>query len=338
MISIGKFLGRGVNPASDSGWQASAQGLFESMLETIRAAAVNYDAAQFAWFQAEIAHLSGRVKIETDPAQFPIVAELFAKILDEDKKGLERVFRDQGAEMRSMLKLMSISLSLLGVDDDESIEKLKWLGRDIDQVNSVRDIVDFKNRFKKSVEEIQAASIIRRKKTETVMSELERQVEQSRARLEEFHVDPSKDPVTGLPTKEDASNVISYLAGRDGLSFVMVLSLQQLPALNAKFGHQVGNLILQGFRDQLNQRMSGNGQLFRWGGKSFVAIFEKSDLAKEENGEMVRLLTSSSNLQIDTGAKKLLVPVAPKWLCLGRAETISGPQLLERIEKFASDL
>ena len=333
MISLGKFLG-----GKAATWSGAMVALVHSLFDVFGEAAVNHEQARYDEFRLELNGLAERITAETEPESIPIVAGLFFKLADEYKRGIERVLKDQSAELKSLVKLMTKTVTALGADDTDSISKIRALNKDIDRVHTIRDIAEFKGRLKQSLDELQQSVELRKKNASLAVADLKRELDESRARLSDFRVDPKKDAVTGLPTRDDATNVLAYLCGRDDLGFVVILNVQQLPALNVKYGHQVGNVILQNYRDQLEQRLEAGGRLFRWGGKSFLIIFSKAESTKVDGADIVRSLGATVSLEIDTGTRRAMVPILPKCLCLGRSEKFSALQLIERIEKFAADL
>lgn len=333
MISIARFLGRG-----EEGAQEAVYALAESILETVAANTLPYDAAKHKDFLEDMRDISSRITPEATPEHMAVIADMFSKLMDMQKRGLERVLCEQAAELKALAKLVTRTLSVVGAEDQKSLEKITALSRDIDKVQTLRDMVEFKGRLKQSLEELQKQAEERRKQRLQAEADLKRQLAESRARLADFQVDPSKDAVTGLASREQGIEHINALAAKESLSFAVVLNLQQLPALNVKFGHKTGNAVLQSYRDHLERRTGGAGRIFRWSGKCFVAVFGKSDLSREEGGDIVRSLGATINLEVDNGTRTMMVPLSPRWLCLGRTEPLTAPAMIERIEKFSADL
>ena len=333
MISIARFLGRG-----EDGTQDAVYALAESLVETAAAAALPYDPAKHKEFLEDLRDIGSRITPEATPEHMAVIADMFSKVMDGQKRGLERILREQSTELKALAKLVTRTLTVVGAEDQKSLEKITELSRDIDRVQTLREMIDFKGRLKQSIEELQKQSEERRRQRLHAEEELKRQLAESRARLADFQVDPAKDAVTGLPSREQGIEHINSLSARDSQSFAVVLNLQQLPALNVKFGHKTGNAVLQSYRDHLERRTGGAGRIFRWGGKCFVAVFGRSDVSKEEGGDIVRSLGATINLEVDNGSRTMMVPISPRWLCLGRTEALAATPMLERIEKFAADL
>lgn len=339
MISISRFLNRSPEKASvDSVCSQAAAGFVESIVEAVSNSAINYDEIRYREFQDQLATLAGQLSSAATPEDYsPLVGRLAEVILD-NRRGTEKFFRDLKDELRSIVDLITRSISVLGADESESIEKLKDLSRDFDRVQTARDVAEFKNRFRKSLDEVQKSAESRRRKMAAEMSEIKRELAQSQQRLQEFQIDPGTDAVTGLPTRDEAVESLFDLSERDAISFVFALTMQQLSVINAKYGHQAGNAILKGFSDNLQSRMGRSGRMFRWSGNCFIAIFSKDDVPQEQGGDMVRKLAANVTLEVESEGKTISIPICPKWLCLGRTETIPAPLLIERIDRFTADL
>lgn len=334
VISLGKYLAGG---READHLHVALVDLVQVLIKATAAAAVPYDEARARSFRDDVGVLGDRVRHDTEAESIPVVGEIYKHLVEENARSLERILREQGTELKALARLITRSLPVFVAEDEAAVEKVRELQNDLDSVHTLKDIVEFKKRLTASLDMLQQQTAERRKRNAHTLSELRRELDESRARLEQFSVDPTKDAVTGLPVREDAINVISFLSGKDALAFALVLRIQQLPGLNTKYGHQVGNLILQSYRDHLVARMGDCGRLFRWGGTSLVVLVDKTQITRESGGDLIRSLGSNANLEIDTGTRSMMLPISPRWLAVGRTEVIAPQQIIDKIDRFSND-
>jgi diguanylate cyclase (GGDEF)-like protein len=98
-------------------------------------------------------------------------------------------------------------------------------------------------------------------------------------------IDALTDPLTGLPNRRalfEAADRLAlhskYLKG-DPIS-VLVFDLDHFKKINDRFGHRLGDRVLQLFADILAERLETGSIVGRLGGEEFAAILPGADLAK----------------------------------------------------------
>lgn len=84
--------------------------------------------------------------------------------------------------------------------------------------------------------------------------------------------DTKVDLATGLENAGAAESAFARRLDENGKGLVAILVLDQLRALNARFGRAVGDQVLALATVDLNRELSNIGQLYRWNGPSFVVV------------------------------------------------------------------
>ncbi|MCZ4125963.1 GGDEF domain-containing protein [Streptomyces sp. H39-S7] len=117
-----------------------------------------------------------------------------------------------------------------------------------------------------------------------------------------------RDPLTGLPTRQEFETAAARLLSRGPLTVVLA-DLDGFKKVNDTFGHQVGDLVIRGAGYGLAEwnTDSAHGVVARLGGDEFVACFPAPDMAR------ARLVLS--------GLHGLLT--APLW-CQGSAVAVGA--------------
>lgn len=108
--------------------------------------------------------------------------------------------------------------------------------------------------------------------------EVERLLKQRRdaetAQLEEgaYH-----DPLTGLFNRRWLNEVVPLLAQQDAPFCVAMLDIDHFKAVNDRYGHDAGDLILRRFAETISNSVRGGDSVFRYGGEEFVVLFSTAD-------------------------------------------------------------
>lgn len=113
---------------------------------------------------------------------------------------------------------------------------------------------------------------------QTLVSRYNRQLMDKNAELERLS---RTDALTGAFNRMKIDEVLSYeleQAKRYQHNFsVIIVDIDHFKQINDNFGHQVGDLVLKGFSEQIAQCIRKTDTFGRWGGEEFVIICPQSD-------------------------------------------------------------
>jgi diguanylate cyclase len=123
----------------------------------------------------------------------------------------------------------------------------------------------------------------------------------ARARLSQA---AGTDPLTGQYNRRAMSELLGQLHQQAGLSrsrlSVVMLDIDHFKAINDRYGHLVGDQVLQEVARCLRSQLRAQDQLARWGGEEFLAVLPGAD------ADSVRNITE----RLRESVESLVVPVA----------------------------
>ncbi|WP_136441581.1 sensor domain-containing diguanylate cyclase [Pacificoceanicola onchidii] len=107
--------------------------------------------------------------------------------------------------------------------------------------------------------------------------------------------DLARDPLTGVASRKAAVDRFLSLTGRQQIGLIL-LDIDHFKSVNDRFGHIVGDRVLQAVAAQLQTRMQGTDMVARWGGEEFLILCRLDSLAElrqmaEDLREAVCLVT-----------------------------------------------
>jgi diguanylate cyclase (GGDEF)-like protein len=121
------------------------------------------------------------------------------------------------------------------------------------------------------------------------------------------------DPLTGLPMRHGFEAAFEHClrdARRNGQKlFLAVLDLDNFKNVNDRWGHPVGDMVLQHAVARLRELMRESDPLFRFGGEEFVALLRCEDLAAAVQ-LMRRLLDGLRTAPLELAAEQVSLQVS----------------------------
>jgi len=109
-----------------------------------------------------------------------------------------------------------------------------------------------------------------------LVGQVEQQARDAEVRASAFAEAALRDPLTGIPNRTHAMNVLATLHGRAQLgasSVVALMDLDHFKQVNDLYGHLTGDLVLTRVAQSLGQAVRGADCVARFGGEEFILIF-----------------------------------------------------------------
>jgi GGDEF domain-containing protein len=149
-------------------------------------------------------------------------------------------------------------------------------------------------------------------------------------------VKPGMDPCTGLPGRGEAEKAIREIAAGRHI-WAVVLILQRLPAINARFGRSVGDHLLFTEARYLKQQFSGNDRLFRWIGPSFVALMDRPNSPDAVRSEVHHMCSARFQASVVLDSRTVLIPLSVRWHLLASSDYSSATEFIGTLQALISD-
>lgn len=168
--------------------------------------------------------------------------------------------------------------SVLWVFDRGQVMERDGNGQPLRMVGSISDITDRKCAEQK-LAEAKAALERNNQQLEKLVQERTRELAQANAELQRL---VGTDPLTGTGNR---FKLESWLADKpqDLLLGVLMLDIDHFKKINDRYGHRLGDQILQQVAQQLQHRLSDQDLIIRFGGEEFLLVLAGAcdDIARE---------------------------------------------------------
>jgi diguanylate cyclase (GGDEF)-like protein len=175
---------------------------------------------------------------------------------------------------RSMIRLLARTLTPAFPFDSVVTARLRAIEAEFEQPLETAKIAEHSARLEDSV------------------GALKRELQRLRQVAETGTAGPPSDSATGLPGPAAAQQLIESRAREGKETFAAVLVLDQLRALNARFGRTVGDEVLMLAAQELDMHLGDAGILHRWRGPAFLVICTKGQQQVDDLGEKIQALVA----------------------------------------------
>lgn len=148
---------------------------------------------------------------------------------------------------------------------------------------------------------------------------------------------PDADPATGLPGKTQAESVLRSLLESEEPCHVVVLVLDTLPSLTARFGRRAADEMLHAFGRYIAPMLTEQDRLFRWSGPALVALRTGvNDVDAVGNYFRIRLEHHNFQHLVRTSTHSIPISAPPHWAVLPAMEPVES--VARKVDKLIEAL
>ncbi len=187
---------------------------------------------------------------------------------DSGSDSLEAVSDKLAYELSRLTKLLSVQLQTSGEIEQEVLST-----RD-----SMKDLIPTPQMIRMCIEQLLASNEAMREQltsTRTQMEQSQSQIDQLKVSLQESQKTLLTDPLTGIGNRRCCQSAIKHAVMRrdkaDSDAYMILLSLDNLQAINDSYGYAVGNDVLK-HTSQVLRELLPHASLARLEGDTFVII------------------------------------------------------------------
>jgi diguanylate cyclase len=142
-----------------------------------------------------------------------------------------------------------------------------------------------------------------------------------------------EDPLTGVYNREAYRIKIQESLNAEKPFVLMVLDIDDFKEINDKFGHKIGDNVLQRVMYYVKKQVRSTDLLARYGGDEFVIIMENADLANgEKKAENILKTLSKVEFHLDKTSRKIL-RITMSIGVAQRRQNDTAESLFERADK-----
>jgi len=230
------------------------------------------------------------------------------RVLEAYNRKAAGVFKGQVEELRGMVAAMTDTLQFVSSSSETSVKQLGFVESQLQRASGLDDLRQLRTYTSACLNLVKRENSRLQVETAEKIKSLKRDVERLSMRLKTASVEESEDPVTGLPARAAAEQAIEDRVSTKKGCVAALFLMDQLAAINGKFGREVGDDMVISSAHMLAKKLSG-ATLYRWSGPGFVAMFDPLVPAAEAENRARQAAAQKLERNIEAGERMLMVVI-----------------------------
>jgi len=330
MISLRSYLrGDGV-PDSE----ATYRNVVDLIIQGIALHTVHGEEAAYEQFQADVERLANTLAADAKPAELMVAAGELTRALEDYGRSTTEFIERQNCELHNMVSMLTQTVIKVGANSEASAAKLREIEKALAQARIVEDIKVLKMRLGECLNTVHAEAERQKAEGKATIAKLQSELSATRDRAGTVARPKEVDTVSGMPSKREAEKALRSLAASPEDKYVIVVVVNRVNAINARFGYAVGDQILTRCAQQFRTGLAESDELYRWQGPAFLAILPRKTRVDEVRSEIRRFADEHLEQTIEIGNRTVIVPVSSNWSVLTPSSSFDA--LLKKIEAFTA--
>jgi GGDEF domain-containing protein len=261
-----------------------------------------------------------------------VAAGRVMQLQEANAREVETFIRNQTMELQEMVRMLSETLIAISEESVHAISHLGKISKELETASRIDDLRQLKGRLQTSLHSIVEETARQKDSAKALTLRL-------RDQLSADGRPDALDKVTGLPDAACALRALANLGGpSDGSTptYLVVLCMERLTAINARFGYAMGDRLLFSFAQEAAQRFTGGDRLYRWHGPTLLAVLERPGMLRDVRVEATRMISARHEQTIDWEGRSVVLSVAARFSVIALEEHPNLETLIARINSFVS--
>jgi GGDEF domain-containing protein len=278
------------------------------LIEAIGKHAVEENEEELQRFQERLGAEAEQLKATSDLVQAGAVVNQVIKVMAEHNGTVKADQQVRASELAKSLRLMVETISEVSKSSQVATHQLSVIEKNLVDATAGADAVRMRSKLEVCLKMIREHSQIIRSQSEERVSHLKSFVastvsgQHAAALLEE-----PLDPVTGLPTRTFAENLIAERLTQKTDCLVGVVTVDRFNVLRESFGQKIMDDLIKTVAENLARRLPEATELCRWSEHSFVAITEITSSYAETSQQWRKINGFRIEKQIESRSRTALV-------------------------------
>ncbi|HTA42805.1 MAG TPA: diguanylate cyclase [Bryobacteraceae bacterium] len=302
------------------------------LLEKLISGAVIADDDEYAAFRADINRMQGFVRQDPSPEKIVFTAGSATLVMEAYNKSITDTVRKERRELKNIVNMLTETVAAIAGENTKSVERLRDI-RSLLESRGAADLEALKQQVGECLRVFREETMRQREEAESEMMALRREIELGARPLATPELHPL-DPATNLPPKDACVVAMHEPIPPGKRRYVVVMVVNRLQAINARFGYEVGSRVLRHFGEFIQQQLRPEDRLFRWRGPSLVALLESSEPLDQIRNRIRRIMELRVEQTLDIEGRSVMIPVSAAWSAFQIITTVAAAE--KQIEIFTA--
>jgi diguanylate cyclase len=216
--------------------------------------------------------------------------------------------RQKAHEVKEMLIVMARAAESVGERDKRCVGQFDEVTARLETIRSLDDLTAIRASIEKSAEDLKSSVARMAEEGKAAIKELQVEVSNYQARLEEAEHLASCDALTGLRSRFWVESQIEHRIERKLPMCVAIVDIDGFKKVNDVHGHLTGDELLKQFAKEIKAACRSTDIIGRWGGDEFIILLDcKYPEAKAQIDRLRAWVCGDYKVNGKTGPKKFSV-------------------------------
>jgi diguanylate cyclase (GGDEF)-like protein len=287
--------------------------------------------ANGAALQQSLAHLEQQLAEEVSAELLQAASQIAGEQLSLWGERTAEHLKGKAQEVKDLLMALARTAESLGERDQRYSARLLQFTSHLRSVADLEDLTQVRTSLMRTAGELKTCIEQMDQDSQQVIAQLESKVSAYESRLKETEDLALRDVLTGLANRLYIERRLKFRIESQQPFCLAFLDLDHFKAVNDRYGHSVGDLLLKQFADELRGNLRPVDLVGRWGGDEFVLLLD-ADLT-EANTVLDRVrkwVFGSYTIPGDENGKKIRLIISA---ATGLAEWLPGEPMQQLIQR-----
>lgn len=313
-------------------WEPELRRVISTLLDGMVNSAVRSDQDEHSALVQSLKDIESGIDEEFSTDRLLAVAADAIRALEEYNQRTTRFIRQQGAELRKMIGMLSESILRIGDSSQRSQQALDSIQTHLRLAHGLEDLQQVKQRLAGCLEELCQESQRQKEESKAAICELRQRVDHVEVSIP---VSVDIDPVTGLRGRNAAEAALREMSSQPGRKYIGVLVLDRLQSINARFGAAIGDQVLAEMARHIQRNLPSSDFLFRWSGPTLLVVMPRQCSIDRMRMDIKPVFGKCLDKEFDVGGRNVLIPVSPAWAVFGLIAPVAT--ILKQIDTFVAN-
>jgi len=328
-FSLGDF--KSGSGSTDAG-QTVPRDALALLMESIGKHAIEED-------EAELQRLQDRVALETERIktadQVRAAVESVIQLMAQHNEAVRTDHRSYAAELTKAMRMMVETIGHVSKSSQAAVHQLTVIEKNLEDVTASVDATKLRSKLGICLRMIREQSETLQAQTEEHVNYLKSFVLQSQIGQQQAAlVEEPLDPVTRLPTRAFAENLIEEQLANKTDCMVGIVTINRLGGLKERFGQANVDELVKIVAKQLAQRLPEATTLCRWSANSFVAVTAILSSYAESSQQWRRVSGLKVEKQIEDENRTAMVVLNTSVMVEHLRSLSSKRALIQNLDRF----
>lgn len=293
--------------------------------------AVRSDEGEYYDLKANLRAIESSMNEGFTPERVLVAAGDAIHALEEYNQRTTRFIRQQGAELRKMIAMLSESILRIGDSSQRSQHALGGIQSNLRQARGLEDLQKVKTQLGTCLEELCQESLRQKEDSKTAIAELRQHIERAEVQVS---FSEEVDAVTGLRGQSAAEAAMREATDGPGKKYLGILVLDRLQSISARFGKRIADQVLAEWTRYLKGNLLASDSLFRGSGPTLLVIMSRECSIDRLRIDVKPIFGKSLEKEFDVGGRSVLIPVSPAWAIYALTPPVAS--ILKHVEAFVA--